>query len=204
MLCQRSIELTVSLQEKVDLPDLPAEELAKQDEPEEEEEEEEPELQDEPAKPAKHSTKPAKKFRMTKMFGGDGGDVFDHKNHRRVKKLTIYSGSRHVDGIELTYEGNETLKNGGTGGKPQSIELDSDEYINKIEIRFSDIVQCLTFTTNAGKTLGPCGGSGGMMGKSGTELKIKAPSGMKLCGVKGRAGGKLDAIAFRWAPCKSA
>lgn len=182
------------------MPPLPAEEeeadndedIVVADDPEEEPEE------------VKEETKKKKNnFRVTRLFGGSGGAAFDHGNHRRIYSITVYANRKNVDGIVVQYENKVSLKNGG-GNSGDTMELDDGEYINKIEVRADDEVQCLTFHTNKGKKLGPCGGKGGLLNKGGDEFVLRAPKNMKLCGMKGQAGARLDAIAFRWGPRKQA
>ena len=124
--------------------------------------------------------------------------------HRRVQKITVYSGRRHVNSIEALYESGVKIKSGGDGGDAESIELGENEWVVAVDVRHSESgIQCLSFKTNKGNKLGPCGGSGGLLGKHGADIKLKAPPSMKLVGFKGRQGDRLDAIALRWGPAKA-
>lgn len=142
------------------------------------------------------------------MFGGTGGNAFDQGTNRgRIKKITVYASRKSVEGIGITYEatGKMAVRN-GTGTDGDSLELGDGEYINKFTVRFDDEIQCLTFFTNLGHQLGPCGGKGGgLMGaglitKGGEEVTLEAPAGYGMCGVKGQAGNRLDALAIHWGP----
>ena len=188
------------------------EDVEEEDEEEEEEEEEEAEEDDDEKDEAAAATKTEedkkkkkkkaalkKKFSASEFFGGEGGAVFDDRNHRMVKKITINSGFI-VQSIEITYEADISVKHGGNGGKEHSLELGKDEYVNTVIVRHTNMIQCLTFITNKGNKLEAGGKGRPILDKKGDETQIKAPLGLKLCGIMGRAGAGLDAIAFRWGP----
>jgi Jacalin-like lectin domain len=157
------------------------------------------------ATPAQGDGSQKKKCQTTRLFGGKGGAAFDHGTNRgRIKKITVYANRKSVDGIGITYDAtrNMAVRN-GTGKDGDSLELADGEYVNKFTVRADDEVQCLTFYTNQGNLLGPCGGKGGFLSKGGEEFTIEAPADMMLCGIKGQAGSRLDAIAFHWGPCQT-
>ena len=157
------------------------------------------EKKEEAAAPAQSSAAPKLSFSCSKYFGGEGGAAFDDRNHKAVKKISVFGGAL-VDAIQLTYENGPGTKHGGGGGKEHSLELGSDEYITSVIVRHSNLVQCLTFVTNRGNKVEAGGKGRPLLDKKGEETEVKAPNGMKLCGITGRAGAFLDSIAFRWGP----
>lgn len=82
------------------------------------------------------------------------------------------------------------------------LDLEEGEYVTTIEVKHGRYVTRLSFTTNKGRTLGPCGGGGTLFlgGKGGEETTVHAPEGDMLVGIRGRSGKYLDAIGFHWAP----
>jgi hypothetical protein len=137
----------------------------------------------------------------TALFGkSSGGKEFDHGKRAFLVEITVSTGAV-VDSITVKYGNGDVLKHGGDGGGQKSLFLASDEYINQVIVRAGKTVQCLTFKTNKGRTLGPCGGKGGMLlGACGEETTLNAPDRCCLVAFKGRAGNVLDAIAFYWGP----
>jgi hypothetical protein len=146
------------------------------------------------------------KFSMTKNFGGEGGSAFDHMNRRRISKISVRAG-KFVDGIAITYMNGQRLSNGGDGGEEQSMDLPEGEYVNEVKLREGNVIQSITFITNKGRKLGPCGsGKGhgiGIFAKEGNGVHVKAPNNCRLVGICGREGKWLDAIGFRWGPVRS-
>ena len=142
------------------------------------------------------------KFFMTKIYGGEGGNAFDHMNRQRVEKISVRAG-KFVDSIAVTYMNSQTLKEGGDGGEEQSLVLPEGEYVNEVDLTEGNVIQSITFTTNKGRKLGPCGSGrcGGLaFMKEGNVVHVKAPDGYRLVGICGRAGKWLDGIGFRWGP----
>mmetsp|Transcript_24387 Transcript_24387/g.34961 ORF Transcript_24387/g.34961 Transcript_24387/m.34961 type:complete len:238 (-) Transcript_24387:154-867(-) len=137
----------------------------------------------------------------TALFGNaSGGKEFDHGKRVYLVEITVAAGAA-VDSITVKYGNGDVLKQGGGGGEKKSLFLANGEYINQVVVRAGKTVQCLTFTTNKGRTLGPCGGKGGLLlGKCGEETTLHAPNGCALVSIKGRSGDFLDAIAFYWGP----
>lgn len=176
------------------------EESSEEEESSDEEEEVAGEAAAAPAKKKEEKKKKKKKkkrFAMSKFYGGENGRAFDDHNHRKIKKIVL-RGGMIIDGIETTYEMDITTKHGGDGGKEQTLEMAKDEYVNEIVVRHANLVQALTFKTNKGNEI-TCGGKGRpIIDKRGEETTVKAPMGMKLCGIMGRDGKLVDAIAFRW------
>jgi hypothetical protein len=174
------------------------EEVKKEDEEssEEEKSEDEEEAADEAAAAAKKKKK-KKRFAASKFYGGESGSAFDDHNHRQIKKVVL-RGGMVIDAVEITYELDIVTKHGGNGGKEHSLDLAKGEYVNEIVVRHANLVQALTFKTNKGNEVS-CGGKGRpIIDKKGEETTVKAPMGMKLCGIMGRDGKLVDAIAFRW------
>lgn len=156
------------------------------------------------AKTPKDKTK--KKIIVSKSFGGGGGDAFDHKNNRKIAQITVWADSHCVNSLAVKYVGNVKKAGGNTDGEEQVLTLQKGEYINSVTVRSNNLVQCLTFKTNKGHTLGPCGGKGWPKVRrnrdhEGKEETLGAPKGgYMLCGIMGGAGVHLDRIAFRWGP----
>mmetsp|Transcript_35735 Transcript_35735/g.72520 ORF Transcript_35735/g.72520 Transcript_35735/m.72520 type:complete len:165 (+) Transcript_35735:786-1280(+) len=143
--------------------------------------------------------KPKAKFGCTMLYGGDGGKEFDHRMHPRVKSITVRAG-KVVDGITIEYNDGTKTSGGDGGGKGKTMTLVQGEFIVYVGVRAGKVVQHLTFKTNKGQKL-EAGGSGGMLlDKKGEDFECKAPAGSQLCGIKGREGNYLDAIAIRWGP----
>lgn len=169
----------------------------------ESEEDEEEDVQiDEAAKAAKKEEKKKKKkskkrFAASEFFGGESGSDFDDHNHKLIQKVVLRGGLT-LDAIELTYEMGKTTKHGGNGGKEHSLELGKNEYINEVVVRHANLVQSLKFITNKGNEVVAGGRGRPILDSRGEETTVKAPPGMKLCGIMGRDGKLVDAIAFRW------
>lgn len=161
---------------------------------------------DESSSTQKQKQKKKNLFKMSPKFGGDGGGKFDHGNNRRINKLVIYADNHIVHGMEVTYamQGGNPKMVGRANGKATTYEFDQNEFITWAKVRSNKFVQCLTFRTNTGNTIGPCGGNGwnGMLKKDpeGKEVVVPAPMKRQLCGFKGGAGHWMDSIQFRWGP----
>ena len=129
--------------------------------------------------------------------------------HNRISKINVKSG-QVVDSISLVYidENDVTtaVSHGGPGGEDHELTLREDEHVIQIAVRSSNkVVQNLTFRTNLGRVLGPCGGKGGLlsMGFGGKERYVDCPGdGFGLIGIKGRKGKFLDAIGFHFGMMK--
>jgi len=169
--------------------------------------------EEEVAAPAKTSTKKTTKkkkaFKMSKAYGGGGGAPFDHRNHRSVQKITIVDDvpimPHVVAKLEIVYSGGQQCNSGSNHpGRKHTLEMAAGEYVNCVKVRSNKIVQSLEFLTNKGNSL-KGGGKGWMLpgkDKAGELITVKAPIGYQLCGLKGKAGSYIDAIAFRWGPVK--
>ena len=143
--------------------------------------------------------KPKVKFGCTTMFGGEGGGEFDDRMHPRIKAITL-RGGKVIDGITILYSDGEKT-HGGDGGGGHTIMLKDGEYVNYVKVKAGDkLVQHLTFKTNKGQELS-AGGSGGLLlDKEGEDFECRAPPNNQMCGIKGRSGKFIDAIAIHWGP----
>lgn len=153
---------------------------------------------------SQQQTSPKKKLpiKTSQLYGGEGGGQFDDGFHKKIIEISIQQGAV-IDSIEMLYYGGQKVKHGGDGGGDEKLTLREDEYVNEVVIKATSKVVCgLTFKTNLGRTLGPCGGDGAVLisGLSKpTETIVKAPGdGYGLRGIKGRQGKYLDAIGFHW------
>jgi len=170
-------------------------------EPPAKEEVEAPKKEEEKPKPKPQKRKPIK---MSKKFGGaDLGDEFKSGNVRHLDKVVVYADSHVVKGIEVTSAASKKLV-GHSYGKAHEFELERSEFITFAKVRASrKSVQSLEFRTNKGRTLGPCGGKGYLIGKDrkGTEYKVAAPFKYQLCGFQGSADDShITSIGFSWGP----
>lgn len=152
----------------------------------------------------KSNSNPNKSIIKSKKFGGDGGEPFNHGNHASIAKISVRHDGHAIHQISAIYAGANKLSSGSDNGDEVSLNFRQGEYIDKITIRHNKLVQCLTFTTNNGKKLGPVGGKGWKLlprkDREGTEEVITAPSGYKLYGFSGSAGNYVDSIKFHWGP----
>lgn len=135
-------------------------------------------------------------------FGGDGGGEFDQSVHTSVHAMTIYTDGHRINGIKIVYN-DVTQMSGNDHGDAHDYKLQDNEHITAVKVRSNRCIQCLTFSTNKGNTLGPCGGRGWLIGgsdKPGKEASATAPAGHKLVGIKGRSGKAIDQLVFSWGP----
>ena len=158
------------------------------------------EKKDETEEAAAPAKQPAKlSFSGSRMVGGEGGAAFDDLNHKKIKKISVYSGMI-VDAIMVTYDNGPGKKHGSDSGKEHSMDLDDDEYVTSVVVRHANLVHCLTFVTNKGHKLVAGGKGRPLIDQKGEETEFQAPNGKQLCGINGRSGASLDAIGFRWGP----
>ena len=146
-------------------------------------------------KPVK-KTRKKRKFTQTRYYGGQGGQEFNHGNNKHIDEISIFADGDVVHGLSVTYN-NKTTKDGTCEDGAKSLKLRPNEYITSIKMKLKRIsgkrnVTSIAFYTNRGTHIGPCGGD------EGEEFEINAPGNMVLCGIMGRAGKRLDALAFRW------
>lgn len=159
----------------------------------------------EQVKPQKATSSGSKKaFTKSKKFGGDGGGSFDHGNHPAVAKISVRHDGHAVHQLTATYEGANKICSGSEKGD-DNVEMNfkAGEYVNKVTVRHNKYIQCLTFETNTGRTLGPAGGKGWRLlgkDKEGDEETITAPNGYKLAGFSGACGNYIDSLVIHWGP----
>jgi len=187
--------------------EMPDEECATDDEEWSDDDEEEdfvqvPAAAAEPEK-KKQEQKKKKPVKTSRVFGGaDLGSKFRTPNFRHIDKLIIHADRHVVKGIEIV-SGNRTVV-GSKDGNAHEFTLGPNEFIIKAEVRASEkSIQCLTFRTNKGRELGPCGGKGWLLGKdrAGDEFKIPAPFKYQLAGFQGTADEKhITSLAMSWGP----
>ncbi len=147
----------------------------------------------------------------TTCYGGHGGTPFDDGCNVGILSGIALRAGNLVDGISLfyrdtntdIYDNNNDIKKsyGGEGGEEQFLFLCLDEYVTHIEVGWnSKYVTSLLFRTNRNRTLGPCGGNGGLFlgGSCSGSHTITAPQGQMLVGIKGRQGIYLDSIGFHF------
>uniref|UniRef100_A0A7R9VGK7 Jacalin-type lectin domain-containing protein n=1 Tax=Pseudictyota dubia TaxID=2749911 RepID=A0A7R9VGK7_9STRA len=138
----------------------------------------------------------------TKLFGGRGGGPFNDtaRPYCRINSIAVNAGAL-IDGISVMYSDGTTTKHGGEGGGWHSIPLVGGESIVEVSVRYGRFVQSLTFLTNMGRTFGPYGEGGFVLGLGPVrEATVKAPEGHILGGIHGRRGKYIDGIGFHWAP----
>jgi len=158
--------------------------------------------EDEPAAtkpPKKKMNKPRKKLMTTRLFGGDGKS-FDQGAHRHIDQLTVFAKGNTVYGIKANYKFQKPMQAGTSEGDDTTAKFGQDEFIVAVKVRATNHVHSVTFVSNRGTVLGPCGGD------KGDEHEIKAPSGMVLVGLVGATGKplvgrtRLNSIGFKWGP----
>ena len=140
---------------------------------------------------------------VSPSFGGSGGGACDHGcKQPRLEKIVVYDDGHVVRAIDVYYHGKPMMSIGQftKGASSSTLELGEDEYICFIKVRSNRYVQELTFGTNRGNTLGPCGGTGWrpILGKDtiGYETLVLGDPSLRLCGFRGTVGRRLDSIAF--------
>lgn len=109
-------------------------------------------------------------------IGGDGGSDFPIE---AVKSIALRSGER-IDALIIN--GQQHGRNGGR--ESVTLELQADEYINKITVWSKGRIHALEFTTNRGRQL-----SGGQRSGDKTEL-----TNIRVLALGGRAGEELDKL----------
>lgn len=144
--------------------------------------------------------------KRTKIVGSYAGSFFDDifgnnfgvKAHSPsiigIQKLYIRCGD-HIDAVETEYiqEGGNAYdpgKHGGDGGNETAIQLEKDEFFNKVEV-ITDrrVVNQLTFHTTKGSKYGP-------YGKKPTSRYEKVDIEGKMIALCGRVNSAVSAIGF--------
>ena len=107
-----------------------------------------------------------------------------------------------VAGIEVFYnDGKNTTsqKYGRDSDMEHEFHLEKGERIVKVTVQSSDRVDCLTFHTNRGRTLGPYGGTKGV--ERAPDCPPEGRDGW-LSGLQGvLLGSYLSSLAFKWTYC---
>jgi hypothetical protein len=121
----------------------------------------------------------------------------------RIDEITVAADGNHVHGVSVKYSGQEQ-KSGSIGrDNTQTFKLRPGEFITSAKVTTGGgglglirkpHVTSISFFTNRGAKLGPCGDE-----KGDTQV-VKAPPGTVLCGIHGRAGRHINAIGFKWGP----
>jgi len=117
---------------------------------------------------------------VTKFFGGDDGQEF-----ALVHPFSI-GGRTEAEVDRLIINGQA---HGGDGGEiKDELTFDADEYINLMAIRSANRIDSIFFSTNKHRKWGPYGGAGG---------KEHILSGIRVIGIGGRSGSRLDRLSVR-------
>ncbi|KAL3902328.1 MAG: hypothetical protein SGARI_005891 [Bacillariaceae sp.] len=168
-------------------------------------EKKEDDAKDDGGKPASKPTlkkkkKRTKKIVVSQLLGGDGTG-WDHPASRHIDEISVFASGNTIHGLIVKYQNVKDAKQAGpTHGDETKMKFRPGEFITKVKVNASDHVEGLTFFTNKGTKLGPCGGDGGV------ETELSAPEGYVLVGMTGRTNKKrmgrtrVSAIAFKWGP----
>jgi len=136
-------------------------------------------------------------FSQSPAFGGTRGTEFDDGNHMHIHEITVAADANMVHGIAVKYVGKE-CKHGSIGqDNTKTFKLRNGEFITSAKVTSvsrNGVVSSVTFFTNRGQKLGPCGE------EKGNEDTAKAQDGAVLCGLHGRAGKHINALGFKWGP----
>lgn len=122
--------------------------------------------------------------------------MFDDGNHMHIDEITVAADMNMVHGIMTNYRGKQS-KNGNIGrDNSQTFKLRPGECITSVKLTTNSkgVLTSLTFFTNQGAKLGPCGND------KGGQLVVKAPEGAALCGFHGTAQRHINSIGFKWGP----
>lgn len=122
-------------------------------------------------------------------LGGGGGRTFSRVDLQEGSSIALRTG-RLVDAIILN-----GVRRGGTGGSAtNTLTLRPGEYINSFEIRSGSVVDFIRFTTNQGRSVGGGGGGGRRVYRD--QIKVT--------GIAGKSGSKLDRIQIFFEPNENA
>jgi hypothetical protein len=138
---------------------------------------------------------------QTTIAGGGGGIPFSDRDipeGARVSAIRVRSG-KFIDSVQMIYtlrDGRtfEGPVHGGSGGRANVFQLDSDEYITGISGRYGNYIDSLVFHTSK-RTSPAFGGSGGNR-----DFRISVPSGNLAIGFVGRSAEYLDAVGLKYTP----
>eukprot|EP01084_Bolivina_argentea_P172035 298017_1 len=143
--------------------------------------------------PPKQPQKPQKKvvkYKWGSTYGGSGGRSFAIHSERQIEGIRIYGG-KYVDALQVRFKGDKqwSARYGGNGGRLTEYICDVDEYFAKVIIRSGGFIDYVEFRTNKANFVRQ-GGNGGK--------KCKESVKGVLCGIRGRCGGYIDQIQFKW------
>ncbi|ETL94586.1 hypothetical protein L917_07490 [Phytophthora nicotianae] len=140
-------------------------------------------------------------IQLSEVYGGPHGDAFSDmssiKLGQTLSSITV-RGAARIDAVSthVATPVEATWDHGGRGGTATTLVLDTDEYINSMEIHWgkkkSHIrVFYLKFTTSDGDSI-----SAGT--KTENSAIVKAPKGFQLSGFFGRAAAEVDQLGVIW------
>jgi hypothetical protein len=133
--------------------------------------------------------------------GGNGGTEFSQAFALPFRIREVRIGSQKlIDSLQLVvYAGPnnpfvELVKNGGSGGRIQSLNVDLGHYIESVDVRYGEVIDHLTFKIVGGAVprYAEFGGSGGQ-GNPPVTLGGD-PRTEEICGFFGKAGEFIDSI----------
>ncbi|POM75531.1 Hypothetical protein PHPALM_7357, partial [Phytophthora palmivora] len=140
-------------------------------------------------------------IQLSKAYGGPHGNAFSDMSvitlGQTLSSITV-RGDARIDAISthVATPIEATWDHGGGGGKASTLVLDTDEYINSMEIHWGKKgsktrVFYLKFNTSDGDSV-----SAGT--KTENRATVTAPEGFQLSGFFGRAAGEVDQLGIIW------
>ncbi|KAI9989548.1 hypothetical protein PInf_019833 [Phytophthora infestans] len=140
-------------------------------------------------------------IKLSDVYGGPNGDAFSDmsaiKLGQTLSSITL-RGAARVDAVSthVATPVEATWDHGGSGGTAATLVLDTDEYIDSMEIHWGKKgrkirVFYLKLTSSEGNFI-----STGI--KTANSAKVKAPAGFQLSGFFGRAAAEVDQLGVIW------
>ncbi|KAL3671652.1 hypothetical protein V7S43_003564 [Phytophthora oleae] len=140
-------------------------------------------------------------IQLSQVHGGPYGDAFSDMSGivlgQTLSSITV-RGDARIDAISthVATPAEATWDHGGSGGTAATLILDTDEYIDSMEIHWGKKgtrtrVFYLKFTTSDGDSV-----SAGT--KTENRATVKAPDGFQLSGFFGRAASEVDQLGVIW------
>ncbi|KAG2844560.1 hypothetical protein PC111_g1914 [Phytophthora cactorum] len=140
-------------------------------------------------------------IQLSEVYGGPHGDAFSDmagiKLGQTLSSITI-RGDARIDAVSthVATPAEATWDHGGNGGTATTLILDTNEYIDSMEIHWGKKkthtrVFYLKFTTSEGDSV-----SAGT--KTDNSATVKAPEGFQLSGFFGRAASEVDQLGVIW------